>query len=197
MHICAQLAYFASNRFPIKVGEPWPSTMSVNTLNTSLKHAASNLDDVLAVAGGGWYDGVINLSRKHSSTFLTQVYHFTQTCIYIGHFTHHAHITFVVPGSIPSSIVSLPLVVPHMQALFAGFLEADKICRQRHKVSGTTATLAIAVGWELFVANVGDSGAYLDTGKEVIAVSGNHRIDDNAAERARVIAAGGRCRGAE
>src|SRR5690349_11172621 len=96
-----------------------------------------------------------------------------------------------------SSTKRLPLLAPLMQALFAGFLEADKICRQRHKVSGTTATLAVAVGWELFVANVGDSAAYLDTGKEVIAVSGNHRIDDNPAERARILAAGGMWWGAK
>lgn len=54
-----------------------------------------------------------------------------------------------------------------LQAMFAGFLEADKICRGRFKVSGTTATLAVVVGWEVFVANVGDSAAYLDTGKQV------------------------------
>jgi hypothetical protein len=51
--------------------------------------------------------------------------------------------------------------------MFAGFLEADKAARRRLKTSGTTATLAVVVGWELFVANVGDSDAYLDTGKQV------------------------------
>jgi serine/threonine protein phosphatase PrpC len=51
--------------------------------------------------------------------------------------------------------------------MFAGFLEADKVCKARFKVSGTTATLAVVVGWEVFVANVGDSEAYLDTGKQV------------------------------
>lgn len=35
---------------------------------------------------------------------------------------------------------------------------------------GTTATLAVACGWELVVANVGDSCAYLDTGSEVLQV---------------------------
>lgn len=70
-------------------------------------------------------------------------------------------------------------------------MDADKACRTRHKVSGTTATLAVVVGWELIVANVGDSAAYLDTGREVLAVSGNHRIDDNPAEKARILAAGG------
>ena len=39
------------------------------------------------------------------------------------------------------------------------------------QVSGTTATVAAVVGWELLVANVGDSCAYLDTGSEVLQVS--------------------------
>jgi len=54
-----------------------------------------------------------------------------------------------------------------LQSMFAGFLEADKTCRARFPRSGTTATLAIVVGWEVIVANVGDSAAYLDTGKQV------------------------------
>jgi serine/threonine protein phosphatase PrpC len=65
------------------------------------------------------------------------------------------------------------------------------VCRARHRASGTTATLAIVVGWELLVANVGDSAAYLDTGREVLCLTANHRVQDNAAERARIIAAGG------
>lgn len=39
------------------------------------------------------------------------------------------------------------------------------------QVSGTTATVAVLIGWELTVANVGDSCAYLDTGSEVLQVS--------------------------
>ena len=37
---------------------------------------------------------------------------------------------------------------------------------------GTTAVLALAVGWELLVAGVGDSLAVLDTGSEVLLVRG-------------------------
>lgn len=59
-----------------------------------------------------------------------------------------------------------------------------------HQVSGTTATVAVLVGWELLIANVGDSLAFLDTGSEVIQVSGNHRLDTNKAEQARLREAG-------
>eukprot|EP00884_Botryococcus_braunii_P009673 jgi/Botrbrau1/18707/Bobra.0386s0033.1 len=58
------------------------------------------------------------------------------------------------------------------------------------KPAGTTATLAVLVGWELLVANVGDSCAYLDTGSEIIQISGNHRLDGNRAEIERCEAAG-------
>ena len=48
------------------------------------------------------------------------------------------------------------------------------------KVSGSTATVAVIVGWDLLVASVGDSEAYLDTGAEVIQVSSPHlQIVDN------------------
>lgn len=70
-------------------------------------------------------------------------------------------------------------------------MRADAECKRRFRRGGTTATLAVACGWELLVASVGDSWAYLDTGREILLVSGNHRIDDNAEERARIIAAGG------
>jgi hypothetical protein len=70
-------------------------------------------------------------------------------------------------------------------------MRADAECKRRFRKSGTTATLAVVCGWELLVASVGDSCAYLDTGREVMMVSANHRIDDNAEEQARIIAAGG------
>ncbi|KAI8474390.1 MAG: hypothetical protein J3K34DRAFT_130545 [Monoraphidium minutum] len=77
------------------------------------------------------------------------------------------------------------------KALYAAFMRADAECKRRFRKSGTTATLAVACGWSLLVAGVGDSCAYLDTGREIMLVSPNHRIDDNADERARIIAAGG------
>lgn len=36
------------------------------------------------------------------------------------------------------------------------------------QTSGTTATVAVLMGWELLVANVGDSLAFLDSGSEVV-----------------------------
>ncbi|DBA75361.1 hypothetical protein WJX77_001579 [Trebouxia sp. C0004] len=68
-----------------------------------------------------------------------------------------------------------------------------KVQEQFHKntqVSGATATVAVIVGWDLVVASVGDSTAYLDTGAEVVQVSDTHRLDDNKAERKRCEAAG-------
>ena len=65
-------------------------------------------------------------------------------------------------------VPALPL--PSPQALHAGFVECDDECLKRFKHSGTTATLAVCVGWELLVANVGDSLAYLDTGAQIIMV---------------------------
>ena len=38
------------------------------------------------------------------------------------------------------------------------------------QVSGSTATVAAVTGWEVIIANVGDSCAYLDTGGEVVLV---------------------------
>ncbi|KAG1675420.1 hypothetical protein FOA52_012339 [Chlamydomonas sp. UWO 241] len=77
------------------------------------------------------------------------------------------------------------------KAMHAAFVEADATIQKRCKTSGTTATLAVAVGWTLTVASVGDSLAYLDTGSEIIQVSGNHRVGLMADEIARVEASGG------
>jgi len=76
-------------------------------------------------------------------------------------------------------------------ALREGFASADAECRRRHPSSGTTATLALQAGFVLAVGSVGDSHAFLDTGKEVVQMSGNHRLEDSPSERARVLAEGG------
>ncbi|KXZ45179.1 hypothetical protein GPECTOR_57g469 [Gonium pectorale] len=78
------------------------------------------------------------------------------------------------------------------KALHAGFVECDAEVISRYKESGTTATLAVQVGWELLVANVGDSLAYLDTGAEIVAISANHRVAENPDEQERIKAKGGR-----
>jgi hypothetical protein len=61
----------------------------------------------------------------------------------------------------------------------------------QHSESGTTATVVVVCGREVVSANVGDSLAYLDTGTQVLLLSGNHRIDENEAERKRLVEAGG------
>ncbi|EFJ42787.1 hypothetical protein VOLCADRAFT_121483 [Volvox carteri f. nagariensis] len=78
------------------------------------------------------------------------------------------------------------------KALHAGFVQCDEDVNSRHKSSGTTATLAVQVGWELLVANVGDSLAYLDTGSEIVVISTNHRVSESTEEQERIIKAGGR-----
>lgn len=57
--------------------------------------------------------------------------------------------------------------------------------------SGTTATVSIVCGMDIVTASSGDSLAFLDCGSGVHQLSGNHRIDDNAAERKRLEDAGG------
>ena len=49
----------------------------------------------------------------------------------------------------------------------------------RHGVAPARATAVLAVGWEVLVANVGDSDAWVDTGAQVLRVSANHRLDDS------------------
>jgi len=77
-------------------------------------------------------------------------------------------------------------------ALTQAFIHCNAEAQRRFKSGGgTTATVAMAVGWELIVANAGDSLAFLDTGAEVLAISGNHRLEDNQSEVERIIATGG------
>ena len=77
------------------------------------------------------------------------------------------------------------------RACVAGFCRVNEEAHRRFPEGGTTATLVVAVGWEVVVANVGDSCAYLDTGAEVLQVSGNHRLQDSRAEVERIRASGG------
>jgi hypothetical protein len=56
-------------------------------------------------------------------------------------------------------------------AIASGFQATDREFKKRSKQSGSTATFAVIVGWELIVGNVGDSWAFLDTGAEVIQVT--------------------------
>ena len=77
-----------------------------------------------------------------------------------------------MPPFTPCVVCADGSCVRHPQALFAGFVEANATCMSRYKESGATATLAVSVGWELLVASVGDSLAYLDTGSEIVQVRG-------------------------
>ncbi|CAD7696623.1 unnamed protein product, partial [Ostreobium quekettii] len=77
------------------------------------------------------------------------------------------------------------------EALVEAFTCADDVCRAMNLDSGTTATVAVLAGWEVIIGNVGDSLAVLDTGCEVLQVSGNHRLDKNKAEQERIQKAGG------
>ena len=88
-------------------------------------------------------------------------------------------------------VASLP------RALSGGFRALDDACRQSELGSGTTATVAMVVGWELVVASVGDSLAYFSTGSQILQVSGNHRIDENKSEQQRIKDEGGKVGRAE
>lgn len=76
-------------------------------------------------------------------------------------------------------------------ALKASFLQVDAEFLMKNVDSGTTATVSFICGADVVTANVGDSLAFVDCGSEVHQLSGNHRIDENAAERKRLEAAGG------
>jgi hypothetical protein len=64
----------------------------------------------------------------------------------------------------------LTCLVP-LQACFEAFVECNRRAHHQFPAGGTTATLAVAAGWELLVANVGDSCAFLDTGTEASAAA--------------------------
>lgn len=64
-------------------------------------------------------------------------------------------------------------------SLDAAFKGADSEWKGKDLPSGTTATVALITGWELVCASVGDSCAYFHTGKQLLQVSGNHRIEED------------------
>ncbi|KAI3440485.1 PPM-type phosphatase domain-containing protein [Psidium guajava] len=60
------------------------------------------------------------------------------------------------------------------------------------ETSGTTVTFVVIDGWTITVASVGDSRCILDTqGGVVSLLTVDHRLEENAEERARVTASGG------
>ncbi|QDZ22589.1 serine/threonine protein phosphatase 2C [Chloropicon primus] len=63
--------------------------------------------------------------------------------------------------------------------LDSAFKQADLEWKERDLPSGTTATVAFVSAWELVCASVGDSCAYFHTGKQLLQVSGNHRIEED------------------
>ena len=96
----------------------------------------------------------------------------------------------------PHNADTFALQVEYMKrlpsAIHKAFLKADEQARKQFQQGGgTTATIAFLCGWQLLVASVGDSQAFLDTGNEVLSVSANHRLEDNEAERARIEEEGG------
>jgi len=96
------------------------------------------------------------------------------------------------PGVLETFGLQLEYMKRLPSAVHAAFLKADEQARKQFQQGGgTTATMAFLCGWQLLVASVGDSQAYLDTGSEVLSVSANHRLDDNESERARIEGLGG------
>ncbi len=96
----------------------------------------------------------------------------------------------------PRNVDAFALQVEYMKrlpsAIRKAFLKTDEQARKQFQQGGgTTATMAFLCGWQLLVASVGDSQAFLDTGNEVLSVSANHRLEDNQAERARIEEEGG------
>lgn len=58
------------------------------------------------------------------------------------------------------------------------------------RVSGSTVSVALARGWLLTVANVGDSEVFLDVRGQVIEMTCCHKLNDNKAEQERLKSAG-------
>jgi len=68
---------------------------------------------------------------------------------------------------------------------------SDTFKNTNMKGSGSTATVCHLENRTLTIASVGDSRAALDTGNEVVMISTDHRVEDNADECARIRSLGG------
>uniref|UniRef100_A0A0C9RPU4 protein-serine/threonine phosphatase n=1 Tax=Wollemia nobilis TaxID=56998 RepID=A0A0C9RPU4_9CONI len=78
------------------------------------------------------------------------------------------------------------------RALVAGFVKTDKEFQRREETSGTTVTFVVVDEWTVTAASVGDSRCILDSqGGLISLLTVDHRLEENAEERARVTASGG------
>ncbi|KAH7422827.1 hypothetical protein KP509_12G027400 [Ceratopteris richardii] len=78
------------------------------------------------------------------------------------------------------------------RALVSGFIKTDIDFQEKGETSGTTATLVIVDRWTVTVAAVGDSRCVLDASDGgIFALSVDHRFEENAEERKRVMECGG------
>lgn len=97
-----------------------------------------------------------------------------------------------VLGAIPRGLGRDEWLQALPRALVAGFVKTDKEFQSRGQTSGTTVTFVIIDGWTVTVASVGDSRCILDAqGGAVSNLTVDHRLEENAEERARVTASGG------
>mmetsp|Transcript_14369 Transcript_14369/g.48679 ORF Transcript_14369/g.48679 Transcript_14369/m.48679 type:complete len:382 (-) Transcript_14369:28-1173(-) len=96
--------------------------------------------------------------------------------------------------------------LPHEARLKEALVDAfeavhDKVVRISTADDGTTATVVVFDYVHVYIANVGDSAAYLSLGElPVERLTADHRLDRNEAEQRRAVAAGatlGRFRGAD
>ncbi|CAA2945536.1 probable phosphatase 2C 15 [Olea europaea subsp. europaea] len=102
------------------------------------------------------------------------------------------HLLNYVLGAIPPGLGQDEWLQALPRALVAGFVKTDKEFQSKGKTSGTTATLVVVDGWTVTVASVGDSRCILDAhGGGVSVLTVDHRLEENAEERARVTESGG------
>ena len=83
------------------------------------------------------------------------------------------------------------------KAIFSGFIQADKeflsVAKENGEMSGSCATVVMIIGDKCFVANTGDSRAFicLNQGKNITTISTEHKPGDTN-EYNRIINAGGK-----